>query len=303
MPRLGRLLLALVSVGALTGCAHLAAREADPGGLTMRLVNADYDGRILIEVAYPHDQTQPLEPLHMAVIGELAAFEEVSDRWANNWVQRQIILSLSHPGTHLIKVWLGDRDSGRGGEIIVPFEPRSGILPLWIEAELLLEPEPLRAILRFVPGLRISHNGRWAPHDFHSLVVDERSEEVDILEAVLRPGRNEFEFQGDDYRGEPIRMTRSVYYAPDRKIRVGDEFAVLSASHGSGEDPYVYLDQARIAIEGRLEDRFLIAIPDGRQYTTYRAVRPGPTTLEYRRRVPPTGREEADHIIELTVVP
>ncbi|HXE71181.1 MAG TPA: hypothetical protein VNO81_00845 [Candidatus Nitrosotenuis sp.] len=259
----------MVAAGALAG----------PGEeLSLRVLDPDFRGRILVEIGYPQPPASEGEgELTLLVDGRPALWEEVGGGFGEGMRTRSVAVTAGAPGGKVVvaRLRLGSRTLE--GKLTVAFAPRPALLPAWVDGELITRPVPLRADLRFVEDPSFRVNGVPVECKFEkNLNPDGVTRTAVVVEPPLSPGVNTIEILARGYDGREVHVGSRLYLAPEGRVRLGDSFRLVYGRLGSKSGPFY-----SVTLEGQaLVETADSQDSEGRLIKSYRAAATGEARLQ-----------------------
>jgi hypothetical protein len=263
----------VLALGLPSLAAPAPASTVAPIPLTLRLIDADREGWIVVEARYARVNDR-LEP-KILVNGMEAISKWISGGQENNMAHRNLAVAAVSPGEKRIRVELGRENA----EIVVDFQPRAAIKPLWIDRELVGTDPVLLVETRFTDSLVVRVNGVPVEVGYRRGIADDLVTLTAVASpGALRPGDNEIVVSAVGRAGEKLVETSTIVSAPDSRLAVGAEFRIVFGHEGSRSGPFFQFGVEGVSIEGIPE----YSEPGGDLIARFRVIAPGKSRIVVR---------------------
>lgn len=291
--------LPLVSLAAPAAASAPSIAVPRPGPAQVRLVDADWNGRILVEVSWRRPAGSPLDPTFLVTLnGREVSWDQVGAASGGGREEATLAIAPARYGRLAFEVTVVAGDRRFRGRVSTRFQPTAAIVPDWADSELLVTPRSLRFAFRHTRIHEVRLNGEAAEYGVEKdMPLDHTTYHAAILESRFRPGVNVLEVVHVDHRGETRTARSTVYHAPGGEITAGAEFSLTYGVVGSRSGPFF-----RVAVPPELVAELSdVELPDGRLVKRYRATSPGQGALVVEKKAHFRGSWEVERTIPVRV--
>jgi len=277
-------------------CAFGLYAQSQDKDLSIKIINADYDARVILEIVYPQKLGGDIK-LRLFDNGKEVGFQPAGGGFGGGYEQKDISFIPTTFGKHTVKIIKQVGDKTTQATITFNYRPRPLLQPLWEDNELFLQLRSLTVKTRYIDSLRILVNGKTASYKFQKDMPDDFSRTAVVVKPALNPGYNKVELSAKGYDGKAVHVSTSCYYAENAVVKQGDSFNLVYGVVGSKSGPFF-----SVVIEGRAVKRTAdVILKNGKLVETLKAVGQGEATIKIFKQPFFLDPEQLDRSFKLTV--
>jgi hypothetical protein len=244
----------------------------------------------LLEVRWPMEWDKGT--FAFLVNGKRVPFRQGGGGYGSGFYEDSYYVYAGEPGKKIVEVIFTSEKMKARCQAQAEFSSTGGLVVLdLVEGELSDRPQPLKFLSWLFNHQRVLVNGLE-----QSLTREEISSGLQLLtcQPEFKPGLNQITFSGVDYQGNLKEFSLNLFYAEDRKVKIGDIFSLKFDCHDTKSySHYLVVEgQALVRLEKKEPDnKYLIFKLDKDNFFAYefvcqeflKAVSPGQATVKLVR--------------------
>lgn len=284
-----------MKLGVVTAAICLVGSSAWAGVVKARVTDADWNGRMLLEVSFPTTHADP--EIAVKVNGRTVFTESVGGGSGSGRMSRSLAVNPAAFGRLRIEVAVAADGRTRRARTSANYRPQGALLPDWCDSELILGSRGLSVKFRHARLLDVAVNGRTVDFGILKIVPEDGITYTAVIAPGLVSGENHVTITALSWTGETVIQNSTVVFSGDGEIRSGQVFRVVYGHSGSRSGPFY-----RTTVDSqKLVELASEELADGRLLKTYRAQSSGPASITIEKRANFLGQYELERTIALRI--
>jgi len=269
----------------------------DKDNISLNVISTDADGRIAMDIYYPQP-TEGKAEITILVDGIDYGFEKNGGGFGGGLENSTVYFAPPTFGEKIINVSVSVNGREYTKSTRIEYRPKAVVLPSWIENELMLQRNALRASLRFIQDVSVKINGKEVATSFEKNISSDFITKTVVIDPVFKSGENVIEITAIKFGGETFVQESRIHYAPRGRVRKGSSFRIVYGVEGSRSGPFYSYE-----VKGKsIKSNGVNTTEGGRMIAEFNAVKRGRTTIQINVKPHFLQPIRKDREIHLTVI-